>query len=148
MSDRFWQWFDNFTEPYKPLMAELTRRFATEFEMVHTGGGCMAIEATLEGYGLVITDASDILSDFDERQKALQSGEPLGYAVGVYRMETYDFEGVQYTDMDTTEAVGWVSSPHADNAEKLGRLIELAIASVTRPITYEHVPDAALHVDR
>ncbi|MEC4763788.1 hypothetical protein VT930_11805 [Mycobacterium sherrisii] len=146
MSDKFWAWFDSFAEPYEPLMATLSERFGATFVMVHTGGGCMAIEATLEGCGLMITDTADILSSWDERQEAAQSGEPLGYAVGVYPLETYEQDGKQFTEVNTSEAVGWASSPRADGADRLIRLIELAIARVGQPINYEHVPDAELGV--
>lgn len=146
MNDRFWAWFDEFANPYTPLLRELSSRFGTEFQMVHTGGSCMAVEAVLEGFVLMITDAADVLSWWDERQAALRNGEPLGYAVGVYRLETYEHEGKQYTGIDSSEAVGWASSPQADSPEKLTRLIELAISSIGQPVTFDHVPDAALEV--
>lgn len=146
MSDRFWRWFDSFAGPYKPLMRELSDRFGTTFEMVHTGGGCMAIEATLEGYGLMITDAADTLSPWEERQANIgyEVGMAPGYAVGVYPIETYEHDGQQHAEMNTSEAVGWASNPRANSTEKLVRLIELAIASVGQPVTFSHVPDTAL----
>lgn len=147
--EQFWRWFDEFTAPYKPLMRELSDRFGAEFAMVHTGGGCMAIEATLEGVGLMITDAADTLSSWEEHQSDIgyEVGMSAGYAVGVYPLETYEHDGQQYAEMTTSKAVGWASSPQANSAEKLIKLIELAIASVGQPVSFEHVPDTALDVD-
>lgn len=134
MSDRFWAWFNAFSAPYRPLMTHLSAHFGAEFAMFHSGGGCCAIQATFEGYGLLITDAEDTLSWHDERD------EQTGYGVGVYRLETYEHQGQQYTEFGS-EAIGWASSPHAGTAEKLIRLIELALDSVNRPaLSVGHVP--------
>lgn len=133
-ADRFWAWFNDFTEPFKPVMEGLSKEFGAEFAMQHTGGGCMAIEADLEGgYHVMITDADDVLGYWDQRQP------DTGYAVGVYLLEACDCwvktgvawkDGCDHPAYPGQDAVGWASSPAVNTTPQLIKLIRLALASV------------------
>lgn len=142
---RFWAYLDTYEVGYAPLLQELSTEFGTTFTVETTGGGCMAIMATLEGYGLIITDAEDTLSPMRERETARTDGHPCGYAVGVYRLESCD--GTHW-DADTKRLVhdgpcaardhvgyasdptGWASCPGAHTTPQLVRLIQIALDSV------------------
>lgn len=87
---RFWAYLDTYEVGYTPLVQDLSNEFGAPFAVQTTGGGCMAIMATLEGYGLIITDAEDTLSPMQERETARADGHPRGYAVGVYPLESCD----------------------------------------------------------
>lgn len=65
-----------------PIAAELTNQFGAPFTLYNTGGGCICLEATLEGgvYVLVGCACGDPLHGDD-------SGKS-GYGVGVYETET------------------------------------------------------------
>ncbi len=153
MSDRFWRWFDNFTEPYKPLIAELSKAFGTDFYMVHTGGGAMAIECEkFEGnVGVMITEAEDVLGYWDDRT------DTTGYACGVYPIRDCDCwldgQGIRGKcehpqhppSLDTQEAVGWASSPAANTTAQLVKLIRIALASVGQDVPIgQHIDPALL----
>lgn len=77
-------YFDRYEAGYRDLIAALTTEFGTPFRVYHTGGGCMALEATVENGYLLITDAEDTLSPMSERIEAQASGVRYGYAVGIY----------------------------------------------------------------
>lgn len=142
---RFWAYMDRYDEGYKKLVQKLAKEFGTTFYVETTGGGCMAIMAKVEGYGLMITDASDILSTMDERKRARKTGSPCGYGVGVYPIYACDgkhWDSGSRSFLDEgqcgkpehavfgADAVGWASCPQADKAPQLIQLIKLAIKSV------------------
>ena len=76
--------FDRYEAGYRDLIAALTVEFGTPFCVYHTGGGCMALEATVENGYLLITDAEDTLSPMSERTEAQAAGVCYGYGVGIY----------------------------------------------------------------
>lgn len=142
---RFWAYMDMYDVGYTKLVKKLSQEFGAVFYVETTGGGCMAIMATLEGYGLMITDAEDTLSSMQQRKKARKQGRPHGYAVGVYPIEVCDGKHWDSTTRSFIdggpcgrpehggfgpEAVGWASCPQADTAPQLIQLIKLAIRSV------------------
>lgn len=142
---RFWAYLDTYEVGYAPLVQELSNEFGTAFTVETTGGGCMAIMATLERYGLIITDADDTLSSIQERDAARTEGHPRGYAVGVYPLQSCD--GTHW-DTNTKRMVdsgpcdardhiryasdpsGWASCPGAHTTPQLIRLIQIAVDSV------------------
>ena len=81
MTDGF---FERYEEGYREIIAALTTEFGTPFCVYHTGGGCMALEATVENGYLLVTDAEDTLSLMSERINAQDQGVRYGYAVGIY----------------------------------------------------------------
>ena len=95
-------YFDRYEAGYRDLIAALTAEFGTAFRVYNTGGGCMALEATVENGYLLVTDAEDTLSPMSERIEAQASGVCYGYAVGIYR-----------TTDDSDENVAYVSEPNA-----------------------------------
>jgi hypothetical protein len=81
MSEGF---FDRYEKGYREIIDALTTEFGTPFCVYHTGGGCMALEATVENGYLLVTDAEDTLSPMNERIEAQNQGVCFGYAVGIY----------------------------------------------------------------
>jgi len=74
-----------------PIAAALTDEFGTEFSLYNTGGGCICLEAKLEGgmYVLVGNGVDGPLWDSDEDRwdSVPHHG---GYGVGIYREESGD----------------------------------------------------------
>jgi len=135
------QWFNRSADGYRALTDYLSTAFGTPFELIHTGGGCLAIEACqFEGnIGLLITDAEDILATWDER---VESDHPLGYAVGVYRVEDeyyQDMQGVWHTvrgcSTDTEGALlAFVIDHDADTPDEVSALVARALAEARNNI--------------
>lgn len=77
---------DNRYSGYTPIIEAVSQGLGAQVQLWNTGGGCMALGATLEGkVELLITDAEDTLSSWAERQEWLvDRGCKLGYMVGVY----------------------------------------------------------------
>lgn len=84
MTNGYFAYLDRYEKGYRDLIAALTAEFGTPFRVYHTGGGCMALEATVENGYLLVTDAEDTLSPMDERIEAQNQGVRFGYAVGIY----------------------------------------------------------------
>ena len=91
-------YFDRYEAGYRGLIAALTTEFGTPFCVYHTGGGCMALEATVENGYLLITDAEDTLSPMSERIEAQAAGVCYGYAVGIYRTSGGGDENIAYVN--------------------------------------------------
>jgi hypothetical protein len=72
-----------------PIAAALTDEFGTEFSLYNTGGGCICLEAKLEGgmYVLVGSGIDGPLFDGEYRAAVAHGG---GYGVGIYREESGD----------------------------------------------------------
>lgn len=106
-------YFERYEAGYRGLIAALTGEFGTPFCVYHTGGGCMALEATVENGYLLITDAEDTLSPMSERIEAQASGVCYGYAVGVYRTSGGDDENIAYvTDPNAVTSADVIALTH------------------------------------
>lgn len=103
MTDRYFAYLDRYEQGYREIIAALTTEFGTPFCVYHTGGGCMALEATVENGYLLITDAEDTLSPMDERIEAQASDVRFGYAVGIYDKDGETIAYVSDSNVVTTE---------------------------------------------
>lgn len=128
-ADRFWAYFDTWVESEKPLTDALSAEFGIPFRVVHTGGNCWAIEAAPfeGGYGVLITDAEDILTKRSERT----AGDGMGYAVGVYPMESQEYKGETIQVMGD-DVVGWASSTEAHSPADVILLVKAALLTAAQ----------------
>lgn len=102
---------------YRPITDMLTLHFGTAFEMWHTGGGCMAIQATLDGgMEVMVTDYIDTLSSPQKRLDAEMEGLSLGYSVGLYSPAD-----------DYCETKGWAQHADARTGQDVVDLVILAL---------------------
>lgn len=72
---------------YHETLAALDNWLNLDWQVIETGGGCLAIwnNTLLEGgLRVYITDRQDVLSDWRYRVKSCHNGEPVGWGVGVY----------------------------------------------------------------
>jgi hypothetical protein len=86
MDDRFAPYLRRYGQPLRDV-------FGVTPELINTGGGCMALELTLEGITLWVTDDGDPLSPWEWRRKAVggtTSADVYGFAVRVYREDDPD----------------------------------------------------------
>lgn len=89
------------------ILSAVRSRFGISFGEVHTGGGCMALEARLEsGHWIVATDEN--LTGFRERVDAESHSDPYnaGWSIGIYEDEDGSWMGgndsvVDVVDMDS-----------------------------------------------
>lgn len=112
MTNGYFAYLDRYEAGYREIIAALTKEFGTPFCVYHTGGGCMALQATVENGYLLITDAEDTLSPMDERIEAQASDVRFGYAVGIYN-----------NDGDT---IAYVSDSNVVTADDLTALVHRA----------------------
>lgn len=77
-----WEQYWNQYRYTDPIAEELTRQFGAPFTLYNTGGGCICLEASLEGgvYVLVGCACGEPLHS--------HSGGRHGYGVGVYETDT------------------------------------------------------------
>ena len=75
-----------------PIAEALTAEFGTSFALMNTGGGCICLQADLEGgiYLLIGCAVDGPLLHDDERQHYAHGG---GYGVGVYDTEDSPYSG-------------------------------------------------------
>lgn len=109
----FYAHMDRYEAGYRDLIDALTAEFGTPFCVYHTGGGCMALEATVENGYLLITDAQDTLSLMSERIEAQASGVCYGYAVGIYRITGVGDDNIVYvTDSNAVTSADVIALTH------------------------------------
>ncbi len=105
-------------QPYiEQYCAPLSDLFGTDFGLVATGGGCMALQALMEsGACLMISDAYDILSPMGlRRQRWRNDREILGFRVGYY------------DDESDTDAVCFVTFAKARDAHAVAIAIRVCL---------------------
>lgn len=67
------------------ILSEVKDRFGIAFTEVHTGGGCMALEARLEsGHWIVATDEGLMAFRHRIEWEDENEGRPAGWSIGIY----------------------------------------------------------------
>lgn len=111
--------FEPYREYQEAFCKPLSTIFGVEFGLTTTGGGCMALEATLEGGRYVwVTDADEVLSTMARRRECAAAASPCGFSAGVY------LDGERWTG----EPVGYAASQTACTVEDVAELIRAAVA--------------------